>query len=191
MKNLFVIFVFFICLPVIAQDDLELKTVKTFIGKGALSSGYDISIYFANSENGFQITGNHTRVYATYSWQVSYFTVLATGGFFKNAPWAGPQIIFSPVEFISTVHWYGMSAGTPENPDWKINMLVQYNAVTIKFKNLSVTYALSKFLNDPVDQLPGVVYTGQLNSSWNYTVGVDYTVNGQEPLFQLGVKHMF
>ncbi|MFA6365281.1 MAG: hypothetical protein WCW78_02680 [Candidatus Paceibacterota bacterium] len=173
------------------QDELQLKSIATSIGKGALSSGYDISINFGNESNGLQVTGNHTRVYAAYRWQMPYITLGATGGFFKNAPWVGPQIIFTPASFISTVHWYGFAGGAPEHPDWKINKMIHYNAVTLRVSGIALTYAVSKFMNDNADQLPGVSYTGKVNASWNYTIGTDYTVNGREPLFQLGLKHIF
>ena len=173
------------------QDELQLKSISTSIGKGALSSGYDISLNFGNESEGFQVTGNHTRVWTAYRWQVLYFTLGATGGFFKNAPWVGPQVIFSPAPFISTMHWYGFVGGVPEHPDWKVNTMIRYNAVTVRMNGFAFTYAVSKFLNDKTDQLPGVSYTGKVNSSWNYTVGADYTVNNHEPLFQLGLKHQF
>lgn len=181
-----------ICGQLLYGQEFNLSSVTASIGKGALSSGYDISIAFSNGENTFKVTGNHTRVYGTYSWEVFHDArVLATGGFFKNTPWFGPQVIFSPADFVTLTSWYGFSFGTPEHPDWKMTTMVQYNAISIKVAGITVTYAISKFVYDPIDYIPGVAYSGSINKSWGYNVSVDYTVNGKEPLFMFGLQCKF
>lgn len=171
----------------------ELKSVAASIGKGALSSGYDINLGFSNGTNNLNIVGNHQRVYGTFSIPTgaSWLSASVSGGFFKNCPWVGPMIVVKPLSFVSTVHWYGVSAGHPDQPSFDANLLIIYNAVVLRVGSFSATYAVCKFDNGHADQLPELRYDGDLNPSWNYSLSVGYTVDGSQPLFVFGLKHIF
>ena len=182
-----IIMVLLVVISVSAQ--YKMTSISATIGKGALSSGYDISLGFSNGDNTFQVTGNHTRVFGTFSWDLSPFTVSASGGFFQNAPWAGPLVVFKPTEYISTMHWYGMSAGVPDKPGWDVHVLVRYNALSLHVWKFTATFAVSKFLDNEIDYLPGIKFSDMINESWKISVSVDYTVTGATPLFQFGMHH--
>ncbi len=180
-----------LCAQAEERDSLKLESVSISIGKGALTSGYDVSINFRSSVNGLQVTGNHSRTYVVYRWYIPVLTIGASGGFFKNAPWVGPQILFEPCSFLSTMHWLGVVAGAPEKPSWETNVIFNYHGANVHIGPFSASYAIQKFMFDPWNQVPGVNYKLKVNSSWAISVNVDYDTNNREPLFQIALKHAF
>ena len=116
---------------------------------------------------------------------------MATGGFFKNAPWVGPEVVFAPTSFVTFVSWYGFSWGVPDYPSWKMTTFVQYNAISVHAGGVSINYAFSKFVNDKLDHIPGIAYGDTLNHAWSYSMSVDYSMNMQQPLFMFGMQCIF
>jgi len=173
-------------------QDFELKSINTSLGKSSLSSGYDITLIFSDNDNTLQITGNHQRCYAAYSWSLPYLTVSASGGFYKNSPWLGPKIIFQPSKYFSIMSWYALNGGEPDKPDWKINSMFRYNAISL-YPGYGITlgFAICGFMFDKTNYYPGASYKFSINSKWNMSVAIDYDYNGKEPLFQLGTKFNF
>lgn len=179
----------------IAQKEFTIQSVGAGLGKGALASGYDISIGFKKDGNTFKIVGNHTRMYVRYQWTeigASWIDAGVTAGFYKNAPWAGVQVITKPTSFLSTCHWYGGIAGAPDRPDWKPNEFFNYHSATLSAYGFDVTYALMSFLGDKRwGQFPDIMYTFSVNETWKCSIDAGYDVNAGIPLYQFMWKHTF
>ena len=191
-KVIFLLFV--LSLSVVAQ--MELSSTSAFIGKSAVSNGYDIAVGFYDEEgdNHLTITGNHQRVFGTYSWNIPSIRTksLITGGFFKNVPWIGPQLVLSPTNFITIVGWCGIAAGVPEKPSWDVKWLLRFSSISIHLPlNITASTALLKFVEQKMDVIPGISVRGDLNHSWNYKIGVDYSMNNKEPMFVFGLSYSF
>lgn len=190
-----VIFLLFV-ITLSASAQMEVSSTSAFIGKSAVSNGYDIVVgfYDKQGDNHLVITGNHQRVFGTYSWNIPSIrtTALITGGFFKNTPWLGPQLVIQPTDFLTLVSWYGIAAGVPEKPQWDIEWMVRYNSLSIHLPlNITVSTAFLKFVYDDTDILPGISIKNDLNHSWEYKVGVDYSMNNKEPMFVFGLSYSF
>jgi hypothetical protein len=175
-----------------AQDDssFELKKVKADMGKGSVTSGYDVAIQFQKSITSFSVIGNHQRVYVALGNDYGWLNVTATGGFFKNCPWAGPRVMVRPFSWFSIMAWYGFAAGEPEQPDWKINQIIVYHCATIQIWKFSASCATNKFLHDKTNYYPGISFVGDLNHKWQYKISTDYDVNNKEPLFLIGLTYI-
>lgn len=172
------------------SQELELKKIKLDLGKGSLTSGYDISLLFSDESSVLQITGNHTRAYGVYSEDHGFIKPAISGGFFKNCPWIGPRVVLSPVSGVSFMFWYAVSAGLPDHPDTRLNALIRYNGIFVDIWKCTLSGAMNKFANDKVNYYPGIAFSDKLNSSWQYKIAVDYDINNKEPLFQFGLSHL-
>jgi hypothetical protein len=124
--------VIFISLSISAQD-FKLNSAGASLGKGSVSSGYDIVLTFKDSisQQTFSVIGNHTRMYVAYCLPGSTVNLLASGGFNQNAPWIGPKVTVKVCNFVSTMHWLAIAAGEPGKPAWKAKLLFGFNAVYV------------------------------------------------------------
>lgn len=181
--------------PVIAQsndksDDLKLESITTDMGRGILLNGYDIAATFSNKDIAFRIIGNQSRAYGRIQWKqiVPLTKVGVTIGYNKNAPWGGVQIVFEPVEFFSTLHWYGIVFGVPDNPAWKVNEFVNFHSATVKFWKLEASYSFMSLLSDKWNMYPEIKFTQGINKEWKFSVTAGYDINNACPLYQIGMK---
>ncbi len=174
-----------------AAGQMKLDNISTAVGKSATSSGYDITVLFSNANQHFSVTGNSQRVYAVYSWDLPKLNMGASGGFYQNTPWLGPIVTYSPTNYLSFVYWGAVSGGLPNKPDWKARSIFQWVSADVKIGSVDACYGLLKFLDGKLDNLPGIRYTGNVNSDWSFRVGMDYDVNAEQPLFQLGLTKKF
>jgi len=188
VKN-FIVILLVVGLISTVSAQFKLASITTSLGKGSVTSGYDINLTFVQeNDNKLSIVGNHTRAYAAYCWPHDVISVSASGGFFKNTPWGGPKIVITPTEFLSTLHWLAIGAGEPEHPAWKVKMLFGFNALLVKIGNFQVSYSLLHFLQNKPEHIPGTFYGNNLGDNWSYSVGVEYNLNTSEPLFQGSLK---
>ena len=107
MKNFVLCFIvlFLLSSSVFAQN-FALSEVSTNVGKGAFISGFDITVKLKSPGNLIDVTGNHQRVRASYLWNLPLsFQAGACGGFFKNMPFLGSYITWSPVNFLTLLEW--------------------------------------------------------------------------------------
>ena len=171
------------------QDNLKLSRLTASMGKGAFTSGFDVTAIFENSLNLMEITANHERFYAVYFWKLplkikaGIFT-----GAFKNMPQAGPYVIVSPTKFLSVFYWRGWRAGEPEKPRAKIQHFFQTTGASMLFGGLKIDYVWIDFLGEKTS-LPGICYTFAINSRFKCFAGVDYKVSEKMPLFRIGLSY--
>jgi hypothetical protein len=191
MRYFILILVLFFNLSASAQN-FKLSSTSASLGKGSVSSGYDICLNFQNDEQEiFSVVGNHTRVTLAYTWPVSPFNLAASGGFFKNTPWLGPKVTFNPCSFITTMHWLAVSAGKPEKPEFKARLLFGFNAIYVKVGKFQLTYSLLNWLVEEPQHIPGIFFGNPIGDNWSYSVGVEYNLRDSEPLFQFAFKKTF
>lgn len=192
MKRIIILIIaLFLSLTASAQG-FKLNAVSANLGKGSVSSGYDIVLKFKNEAGeSFSVIGNHTRMYVAYDWPVGCLDLIASGGFNKNTPWIGPKLLVNAGGFLSTMHWLGISAGKPENPEFKARVMVGFNAVYLKVWNFRFSYSLLNWLDETPQHIPGLFYENKIGEGWEYSVGSEYNLREKEPLFQFGLKKVF
>lgn len=95
------IFFLFCLVNFTSAQDWKLSGLNVDVGKGAFTSGCDITAKFDKGNRSLSFTGNHERVYFIYSWNLPFKISLGpSGGFFKNMPWAGPYMIITPKQIL-------------------------------------------------------------------------------------------
>lgn len=88
MKIIVFIAALFIVMYVSAQNDNQYEFSQACIswGRGALTSGMDISVELSNNKHLIRLTGNTERGYLDYGFKWGNFTPEISFGYFKNIP---------------------------------------------------------------------------------------------------------
>lgn len=171
------------------QDSLKLSRSTANMGKGAFTSGFDVTAIFENSSNLMEITANHERFYAVYFWKLPLkVTAGICAGAFKNMPQTGPYVIVSPTKFSSVFYWRGWGFGEPEKPQAKIQHFFQAAGATMSFGGLKISYVWFDFMGTKTS-LPGICYTLAINSRFKCFAGIDYKTSDDMPLFRIGLSY--
>ena len=96
MKNLSIILIVLTAIFVANQgmsqnpeNQFQLKQIKGTGGESSMSSGLDIKVAFERGNTLLGGRANHQRVFAFYGYNLQKLKtqILATGGYFFNAPW--------------------------------------------------------------------------------------------------------
>lgn|GEM_PF-4273670 len=197
MKKLSTIFLFALIITfilptsrVFAQDELKLESVDVSFGRGILSSGIDMNISFKNESATFRLTGNQSRVYGRMQLTklIPTLKLGVTAGFYKDAAWGGVQVAFQPVKFFSTLHWYGIMAGLPDNPRWTLNEFINYHSATISAFDFDATYAILGFTK-VWKRCVDLKYTCAINSEWKCYASTGYDITNKFPLYSMGIRY--
>lgn len=187
--SIFLLFSFCLVNFTSAQEDWRFSGLTANVGKGAFTSGFDITAKFDKGSKSLSFTGNHERVYFIYSWSLPFnISFGASGGFFKNMPWAGPYVIIAPTKFLSFLHWSGCRFGQPEKPDTKIKDFFFTNGFYLKIERFSFGFLWMKFLGEKTF-IPGVSYIFPINKNFRVFVGMDYKKSVALPLYRIGVSY--
>lgn len=196
MKKLLVslLLVFGFILPDFAQaqtEEFKFESVDVSFGRGVLSSGIDINVSFKSEKATFRLTGNQTRVYGRYQFTklIPMVKLGATAGFYKDAAWGGIQVAFQPMKFLSTLHWYGIMAGLPEKPDWKLNEFINYHSITISVFKFDATYAVLS-VTKVWKQCVEVKHTQSIDNRWKCCVSAGYDITNKFPLYSMALRYL-
>lgn len=175
---------------IFAQGELKLENIETSFGRGVLATGIDINIAFKSENTTFRLSGNQTRVHGRFQMTklIPMIKLGVTAGFYKDAAWGGLQIVFQPVKFFSTTHWYGLMAGLPDNPGWTINEFINYHAITISESNFDATYTILG-VTGVWKRCVDLKYTQMLNSTWKCYVATGYDMTNKIPLYSIGIRY--
>lgn len=173
-----------------AQNGMKLSELTANIGKGAFTSGFDITLRFKTQRRFLEITGNHERGYMAHLWKLPLSVKAGiSGGVFKNMPWLGPYVIFEPTKFLSLLYWRGWRAGEPDNPGTEIRDFFDSKGIFLMWKGIKLSYVHVTFL-DEKSHLPGVSYTTPINKVFKCFVGIDYKSSEETLLYRIGVSYL-
>jgi len=188
---LLTLFVFAFPTFVSAQDELKLESVDVSFGRGVLSTGIDINVAFKSESTTFRLTGNQSRVHGRFQLTklVPMVKFGVTAGFYKDAAWGGIQIAFQPTKFFSTLHWYGVMAGIPDNPGWTLNEFINYHSATISVFNFDATIATLGVVG-VWKQCVELKYTQSINSTWKCYASTGYDMTNKIPLYSMGIRYI-
>jgi hypothetical protein len=161
-------------------------------GKGALTSGLDLTAIFKNGLRTLEITGNSDRAYIQHFWDVADTTLSAAAslGIFKNTPWLGYQLAYAPVKGVSINQWSGFSVATIGAKDWKPQWFFYQAGVTVEpNENISVGCTVIKFQGLDWDILLGAALTVPLNEDFSALFGADHSGLNKEIFYRIAVKY--
>ncbi|MFH0817394.1 MAG: hypothetical protein V1909_02050 [Candidatus Micrarchaeota archaeon] len=171
--------------------DYELSSVNAGSGKGSLTSGFDVTALFKNSRNVLEVTGNSDRVYIQHFWGISGgVSAAASGGFFKNTPWLGCQLLFMPDSAIKIMEWSGFSYGVAGTNEWKPQWFFHTISASAQLnENFAACFTAIKFQGCDWDLMPGAAFTLPLKDKFSLSVGVDYSTLYVQPFYRIGVMY--
>lgn len=167
----------------------ELTQLQGTGGKSPITSGLDVKISFMNENKILGGRANYQRVYVFYGYNIPKLKtqILGTAGFFDNTPWGGLEIISSPLKNFTLIGWYGHgSHPLGKKFSWNPESFFSYFAALYSFKNLTLSYSLQEF--NGWMNVPGIKYTLPINGKYKAFVGMDYCIEGKEPMFRIGFE---
>jgi len=204
MKNL--IFIIFLVLSTGAFAQLEvdstkisndstkifhLSSIDLSSGKGAITSGLYLSFSFENKKTILLTTISEKDLSVAYFYRLFGDKLLIgpSMGYFYNIPWAGPEIIFSPIKLISTFHWFGFSPGVPDGQiePAKSIFLFGVNSISLNVWRLQGTYCLINYMNNKPQHTVSLKYSQKVNSNFLVYTDVGYDFLNQGQLLKIGI----
>lgn len=199
MKNLFLVILSLLTVNIMAQPidsskidkEFHLSSIDLSSGKGAITSGMYCYVNFENKNYLLQSTISAEDIEISYLYRTKKDIFLAgiNGGYFFNIPYAGPQIIFSPVKWFSTFSWFGWSLGKPEG---KINLntsgfLFAANSASLNIWRFKPTYCLINCRNSKPQHTVSLKYSQVVRKNFLVYTDVGYDFLNQRQLLKLGV----
>jgi len=195
MKNLVVILIavatFFVANQGMSQNpknQFQLTRIQGTGGESSMTSGLDVKITFQKQNQILGGRANYQRVFAFYGYNLPELKtqVLATGGYFLNAPWAGVQVISSPAKNFTAIAWYGHGAHPLGSKfGWNPESFFSYFAGFYQISE-RVTLSLAAQEFNGWMKLPGIKYSIPINGKYKIFTGVEYCLEKEEPYFSIG-----
>ncbi len=173
------------------STSIRLSSIDISSGKGAITSGLYVYVNFESNKTMLQATISENDLEITYFYRLFKDKLLVgpNVGYFYNVPYAGPIVIFSPVKFISTLHWYGWSAGKPgEKIEPNTSFLYGINAITLNAWRFNATYCLINYMNTKPQHTVSLKYSQPVNKNFSIYTDVGYDFLNQNQLLKIGIN---
>ncbi len=204
--------------PCFAQPPYVLDHIKLSSGKGPLNSGLQLTIDMIevqiDQKTGRVVLDESKRPvkgdkeitlifdadqgYGLYRFaKPGPFELLATGGVFRQTPWAGPMIKVNYAPWLSTTHWVGWSAGQVEHPYWGTRFLTSWQELTADFSHWTMYVAALNYAYGQRQDIFGVQAKINLSPKFQLRVGYDrdtsdarWCTTPRRDMFTVAVKYM-
>jgi len=176
------------------KKSIQLKSVYLTYGKGALSSGADMTLNFSwDKDKILFLKANNDRAIVNIGKAFGNFQTILSVGIYKNIPWAGPMLIYK-YKFLSFTSWNGIAFGKDTEltaPGVTPRFFFSYQGVDITFGKNSLGYAFMYFTIKPINHFG--IYKRAIPISKQALFTFEATYNYQEhvPMFVVGYKHVF
>lgn len=197
--SIFSIFMFFYCVGNL-NAQFSLNEGKVSVGKGAMTSGFDVVISFSNPNKVALIAqGNNERINVRIgkSWgdekKFGNFTILATGGVFKNVPWIGPMFLYSH-KWFDLCSWSGIGMSTDNqltDPGWNPNFFFNYQEAGLNFGKNRFAYSFMFFRTAKINHFLIYKRNFNLGKDTGLFVETTYDFTQEIPMFVVGFTHSF
>lgn len=155
--------------PQWSMNYLSVSSGKTPLVNG-LTAVFDFSKGSGGKgTQGVNLTLNDNFGQLVYSYRpTTLLSGSATGGFYKNVPWAGPSVnlFFFHNQFITT-HWFGWSTGDPEigkTTLTTIPFLFSYQEVRYDGNNWGAWYVLQHYQKNAPQHIVGLRKKFRINT---------------------------
>lgn len=181
-----------------AFSQIALNDLTITEGKGAMTSGLDAVISLKNSNGlifGAQANNERSNLRFGKKFETKFgdFSILATGGAFKNVPWIGPMFLYE-YKCIDLFSWTGIGMATNKNftdPGWKPTYFFNYEEVGLTLGKNRFAYSFILFTTEKINHF--VIYrrTLPLNEKSKFFVETTYHFSQEIPMFVIGYCHSF
>ncbi|MDD5291119.1 MAG: hypothetical protein PHZ04_03310 [Patescibacteria group bacterium] len=200
-------FLFFVLALFILSSHTEAQWFK--FSNAKISYGQSPFFSSFNAEGTFEKQGrklvgavNETRGYTKYGIVFPHITLFASGGIQNKAPWLGPEADFSFWKF-STLHWTGWMFGYLDEeskkylPRWQNpHYFFALNAIYLSQEflkgKITISHTVFHKPNQKPDHMPGISLQlpfGE-NGNFSWSIGGDYSLLHQSPLFNMSLKYI-
>lgn len=169
----------------------RLSSIDVSSGKGAVSSGLYVYLNLASDQAILQTTISENDLEVTYFLRLLDDKILIgpNAGFFLNSPYGGPMMVFSPMQYVSTLHWCGWSFGKPEGPvEGTPSFLFAVNAITATVWRVSATYCLINYMDNKPQHTVDLKYAQGINRNFSIYTNIGYDFLNQSQLLKIGVN---
>ncbi len=169
---------------------IELHSIDISAGRSALSSGFSLDLGFRSNNANTLVALMQDRVFLNHLIIVprARLSIGPSVGFMQDVPFIGAIAQFSPMKFLSTLHWFGYSFGEPgETIDGKPSFLFLVNGITITVQDFKTYYQAVSFMKLPTKHVVGISYQQPMAKSIYIYGKVGYDFTSSEQLLQLGV----
>ncbi len=186
-----------------APESWKFTTVSVTAGEDALASGLAGSVWMEKGKQEFNAVVMQQQAWFLYGRKYKLGRldgeVAGSGGHFSGAPWIGPYATLSlPLGTlagkkvsVSTMHWPLVFGWCPDG--WKEKGAAEHGgvgylgSVSLSVGPLGLSYARLYFLNDPMNQMPGVSYTQKIRKDFSIMGSVTRNVNAKRWMLLAGV----
>ncbi len=188
-----------------AQEGYKLSSVTLSAGEDPISSGLTSIADFKNEkETLIQVAFQQEQAWVLwgtkFNWGKVEGTVAGSAGHFQGSPWVGPYLnlnlpigkIGGQQVSVGTLQWpcvfFGVEprnwrSGTNPEKLW-IGYLASFNA---NVGRVGFTYTRLDFLDDPINHVPGVSYTQELNKNFKVSGSVSRNQNAKQFMYYIGL----
>ncbi|MFA4941666.1 MAG: hypothetical protein WC582_03690 [Patescibacteria group bacterium] len=201
-KNLVIIFSF-LTISVLAESkvdstltrnnstDIYLSSIDISSGKGAISSGLYLYFNLESDKAILQTTISENDLEITYFYRLFKDKILIGPniGYFCNIPYGGAMVVFSPIKYISTLHWGGWSFGQPNGkmePD--ASFLFGVNSITVSAWRFNVSYCLINYMKNKPQHTVSLKYTQAVSKDFSVYTDVGYDFKNENQLLKIGIN---
>lgn len=193
-------------IPLLAQagDEFKIKLLRISAGDDPISSGLTGIVELEKEKTFIQIAGQQEQAWFLGGkiFKMGKVEGIAawTVGHLQEAPYVGPfgsvKVPLSKNVSISTFSWPAFFAWEPkkwktendgiENPE---SLLMGYlGSLQVDIGPIGLVYSWLNFLDEPLNHLPGVVYTHKLREDFSVSGSAIYNNNDEKWMFCIGAK---
>ena len=201
-KIMFSFFTLLLAMP-IAEAEFKIKSITVSSGENPISSGLTGIVQLTNENRRLlEVSVQQEQAWVLYGSKFKLGSVegVAAGsvGHFQGAPWAGPFIslrvhVAKNVTF-STFSWPAIFPWEPKN--WKTEndgienperLFKGYiGSAQVDIGPVSFVYSWQNFLDEPWNELPGVVYTTKVREDFAVSGSATWNNNAEKWMFYIG-----
>jgi hypothetical protein len=175
-----------------SSKKVSFDEIKISSGKGALTEGTYIDFSFSSEKSFAVVTISNNDIMVTNFFRLFEDKILVgpSAGYYRNTPWIGPQLVFSPTSFISTFHWVGWTVGEfgqdlSRLKDSKFAFAA--NQITLKHWRLELNYCLIHYLKNEPMHTSGIRYSQEINEKFKVYTDIGYNFTDEVQLLKLGI----
>jgi hypothetical protein len=203
MKKILVIIFPFLTVGALAESKIDstltkndstgihLSNIDVSSGKGAVSSGLYLYFNLESDKAILQTTISENDLEITYFYRLFKDKILIGPniGYFYNVPYGGAMIVFSPIKYISTLHWGGWSFGQPDRKmESDASFLFGVNSISVNAWRFNASYCLINYMKNKPQHTVSLKYTQAINKSFSVYTDVGWDFKNENQLLKIGIN---
>lgn len=203
MKKFLVIIFPFLTVSILAESktdstltkndstNIHLSSIDVSSGKGAVSSGLYFYFNLESDKTILQTTISENDLEITCFRRLFKDKILIgpNMGYFYNVPYGGAMIIFSPIKYISTLHWGGWFFGQPDGKmKTDASFLFGVNSISVNVWRFNANYCLINYMKNKPQNTVSLKYTQIISKDFSVYTDVGWDFKNENQLLKIGIN---